>query len=124
MGTDEGVSSLVIEGKAHCIKFFRLNNVVSQTLASDKACDRVAETGLIISVAESISRLLIARRLCRKLLSAEGRLDRSGCSLLPQGVVLTNVYAMACEMPSSIRYDTSLIAATIVKPSIAGGCTR
>ena len=96
------------------MELLRLNNVVSQALTGDKACDRIAETALVASVAESISCLLIAPRLCRKLLSTEGCLDRSGCGLLLQGIVLPDVYAMACEMPPSIRYDASPIAAATV----------
>ena len=82
MRTDQGVPSLVVEGKAHSIELLRLNNVVSQALTSDKACDRITETALVTSIIESISCLLIAPRLCRKLLSTEGCLNRSGCSLL------------------------------------------
>jgi hypothetical protein len=121
---DQGVLSLVVKGKAHSIELLRLDNVVSQALTSDKACDRIAETALIASVAESISCLLIAPRLCRKLLSTEGCLDRSGYSLLLQGIVLPDVYAIACEMPPSIRYDASLIATATVEPLMTRRCTR
>ena len=124
MRTDQGVPSLVVEGKAHSMELLRLNNVVSQALTGDKACDRIAETALVASVAESISCLLIAPRLCRKLLSTKGCLDRSGCGLLLQGIVLPDVYAMACEMPPSIRYDASPIAAATVEPSMTRRCTR
>jgi hypothetical protein len=122
--TDQGVPSLVVEGKAHSMELLRLNNVVSQALTSDEACDRIAETALITSVTESISCLPIAPRLCRKLLSTERCLNRSGYGLLLQGIILPDVYAMACEMPPSIRYDASLIVAAAVEPSMTRRCTR
>ena len=123
MGTDQNVTSLIIEGKAHSMELLRLNNVVSNALTGDKACDRIAETALVIGVAESVPRLLVAPRLRRKLLGTEGRFDGSGCGLLLEGIVLPDVYVMACEMPPSVGYDAFPITVTAVEPSVAGRCT-
>jgi hypothetical protein len=47
VGTDQSVIGLVIEGKAHSMELLRLNNVLSQALTGDKACDRIAKLPLL-----------------------------------------------------------------------------
>lgn len=96
---------------------------MGEALTGDKACDRIAESGLVAGVAESVPRLLVAPRLRCKLLDTKRRFDGSRCRLFLKGVVLPDVYAMACEMPPGVRYDALPLAATAVEPSVAGGRT-
>ena len=93
-------------------------------MTGDKTCDCITEIALIIGVVESVPCLLIGPRLCRKLLGTKGRFNGSGYGLLLERIVLPDMYAIACKVLLSIRYDALLIVATIVEPSVARGYTR
>lgn len=94
--------SLETEVKARSLELHRLNNIVSQALTGNEACNHIAETALVASVAKGVSCLLIAPRLYRELLGTERCLDRSSRGLLLEGFVPHDVYAMACEVPPSV----------------------